>query len=45
MLRNLFIIGLLVGFVYTVFEVRHSFAELQYQRVAQIEQAIGELTC
>lgn len=42
MLRNLFIIGLIVGFFYTAVEVRHNFAELQYQRVSQIERAIGE---
>jgi hypothetical protein len=42
MLRLIFVALLIAGFIYTSLEVRHGFAELQYQRVSQIERAIGE---
>ena len=39
MLRNLFIIGLIIGFVYTSISVKKDFTELRVNRIAQIEQA------
>ena len=42
MLRNLFVIGLICGFLYVISDLRSDFTELRYQRVSQIENALNQ---
>lgn len=41
-LRNLFIIGLIIGFVCTALETKTSFMELRANRISQIETALNQ---
>lgn len=41
-LRNLFIIGLVCGFIYTTLETKSSFIELRANRISQIETALAQ---
>ena len=41
MLRNIFALLLIAGFVYTAIEVRSNITELRYQHYATIERAIN----
>lgn len=42
MLRNLMIIGLLIGFLYTLTEVPEKFMELRIQRINNIEMVTNQ---
>ena len=42
MLRNLFILGLICGFIYTTFSIKSDFTELRVNRIAQIEAVLAQ---